>query len=207
MAKDTKMAARGIKLALLRKDVHEFAKSKWNSILAKESTTTQSHEEVSEVCSQIITVYEDQVTLSGLNVYEFNFMIPTDILDSMVYEDDNICCKSLYQLKVHFDLIDEVGLSDKTKVQDCPWSVMKEFVMKTKNYKSHVWYAATSEEEKVLVDRLIAAQSEQGDMAELVVRAKSTSYEYTDLPYRNKLFASEPIIINSDKNSVVNPET
>ena len=201
------MAARGIKLALMRKDVHEFAKSKWNSIVGNESTTTQSHEEVTEVCSQIITVYEDQVTLSGLNVYEFNFMIPTDILDSMVYEDDNICCKSLYQLKVHFDLIDEVGLSDKTKVQDCPWSVMKEFVMKTKNYKSHVWYAATSEEEKVLVDRLIAAQTEQGDMAELVVRAKSTSYEYTDLPYRNKLFASEPIIINSDKNSVVNPET
>ena len=201
------MAARGIKLALMRKDVHEFAKSKWNSIVGNESTTTQSHEEVTEVCSQIITVYEDQVTLSGINQYEFNFIIPTEVLDSMVYEDNNICCKCLYQLKVHFDLIDEVGLSDKTKVQDCPWSVMKEFVMKTKNYKSHCWYAATSDEEKLLVDRLIAAQTEQGDMAELIVRAKSTSYEYTDPPYRNKLFASEPIIVISDRNNVINPET
>ena len=170
ISKDREIAARGIKIALLRKDVNEFAKSNWNSVVGKASTTTQANEEVTEVHSQMISVFEDQVAPTGQTEYEFALTIPTDIIDSMVYEDNNICCKSLYELKVHIDLIDEVGLSDRTKIQDCPWSVMKEFVMKTSNYKSHIWYAATSEEEKRLVDKLIAAQTEQGDMAELIVR-------------------------------------
>ena len=61
-------------------------------------------------------------------------------MDSMVYEDDTTCCKILYQLKVHFDLVETVGLSDKTKIQDCPWSVMKEFVMENPHYKTYIWY-------------------------------------------------------------------
>ena len=180
--------------------MNEFAKVKWNSVVGEASTESAGYEEETEVSTNNITHFEDEIAPVGLNQYDFTFKIPLEVLDTMVYEDNSISCKSLYQLKVHFDLIDEVGLSDKTKIQDCPWSVMKEFVMKTSDYKQHIWYKAASEQEKELVVRLIAAQTEQGDMNELIVRPKSTSYQYSDKPYNNKLFYSEPIHVSSSKN-------
>ena len=49
-------------------------------------------------------------------------------------EDDLVWCKTLYQLKVHFMISEVTGVSDKTKIQECPWSVLKEFAM-MKNYR------------------------------------------------------------------------
>ena len=114
----------------------------------------------------------------------------------------------MYQVKAYFVLTDREILTDEIRIQDAPWSVMREFAMK-KRYKGSKWYKKCTDEEKRLVDLLRKAQTAQGDMLELKSGSdeEMKATEYNDMDYFEKTFSALPIVMTPQKQKIVAPQS